>query len=45
MDERIGQFLEDIRFVSPERFQLVMAIRELFQEGNVKLVEGIKYGA
>lgn len=44
MDKKISQFLEDIRFVSSERFQLVMAIRELFQGASAQLDEGIKYG-
>lgn len=44
MEQKIQQFLDDLRFVSSDRFDLVMAIRELFQNASSELQECIKYG-
>lgn len=41
---KIDEFLEDLRFVSSERFELVRAIQKLFNEADPNLTEGIKYG-
>lgn len=44
MEQKISQFLDGIKFSSSDRFDLVMAIRALFQNASSEFVEGIKYG-
>ncbi len=41
---RIERFLEDIRLQSPESFEIVCTIRELFLASSPDLQERIKYG-
>lgn len=40
----VNEFLEDLRFVSPERYELVCAIQTLFNQESPNVTEGIKYG-
>ena len=42
--DKVNQFLTDTQFVSPEQFEMVIAIRELFIQARKDLVEDIKYG-
>ncbi len=42
--EKIDEFLEDIQFQSPEKFESLKSIRKIFQDANPELDEGIKYG-
>lgn len=44
MEQKIQQFLDDVGFVSSERYDLIMAIRKLFQDTASDLNEGFKYG-
>jgi hypothetical protein len=41
---KINDFLSGIQSVSPEQFDTVIAIREIFLKANRELAEGIKYG-
>jgi len=40
----VNEFLQDLRFVSLERYELICAIQKLFNQSNPSLTEGIKYG-
>ena len=41
---RVNVFLADVQFVSTEKFETLVSIRELFLRANSDLVEDIKYG-
>lgn len=43
-NDKVNDFLTDIQFKSPEQFEMMCLIRELFFKPNKELVEGIKYG-
>lgn len=43
-NERVNDFLADTQLTSPEQFELVTSIRDLFLNANKTLVEDIKYG-
>ncbi|TEW50662.1 DUF1801 domain-containing protein [Psychromonas algicola] len=43
-DERINDFFSDIQSISPEQFDMVISIRNIFLKANKELIEGIKYG-
>lgn len=42
--DRVNRFLDDIRDLSHENFEILSAIRVLFLEASDDLTEGIKYG-
>lgn len=42
--ERISKFLEDIRILDPERFELVQALRKLILSLAPTISEEVKYG-
>jgi len=42
--DRITKLLEDIRLVSPARFELVQALREIILDLDASITEEIKYG-
>lgn len=44
MEQKVQQFLDDARFISSARYDLIMAIRKLFQDKASDLIEGFKYG-
>lgn len=44
MNDKVNSFLTDIQFKSPEQFELMLQIRELFLNSNKALVEEFKYG-
>ena len=37
-------FLSDIQSISPEQFDMIISIRDIFFGANKKLVESVKYG-
>lgn len=41
---KIDGFLEDIQFQSPEKFEILKSVRQIFNDANPKLDEEIKYG-
>ena len=43
-NDKVNQFLTDTQFVSPEQFEMVIAIRDLFLDANKDFIEDIKYG-
>ncbi|MGJ8645976.1 MAG: DUF1801 domain-containing protein [Marinomonas colpomeniae] len=42
--DKVNDFLSDIQSLSPEQFDMVIAVRDIFLKTNEKLVESIKYG-
>lgn len=42
--DKVNDFLSDIQSISSEKFDMVIAIRDIFLRANEELVEGIKYG-
>ena len=42
--DKVNDFLTDLQSVSPDQFDILLSIRELFFDSNNDLVEGIKYG-
>lgn len=40
----VNKFLEDLRFISPERCDLVRAIQKVFNQSDPNVTEGVKYG-
>lgn len=43
-NNKVNDFLSDIRTISPNQFDMVMSIRDIFLGANEQLVEDIKYG-
>jgi hypothetical protein len=43
-NNRVNDFLSDTQSTSPNQFDMVMSIRDIFLGANEKLVEDIKYG-
>lgn len=41
---KVNEFLEDLRLVSPERYELVCAIQKLFNQADPNVTGGVKYG-
>ena len=39
---KVHDFLSDIQSISPEQFDMIISIRDIFFGANKKLVEGIK---
>lgn len=44
LQEKIHNFLEDSRLLSPKRHELLLALRAEFQNAKLGLSEGFKYG-
>lgn len=42
-NEKVNDFLTDKQFKSPEQFEMMITIRDLFFNSNKNLVEDIKY--
>lgn len=42
--DKVNDFLTDLQSVSPDQFDILLSIRELFLDSNKDLVEDIKYG-
>lgn len=42
--DKVNDLLDEMRCISPEQFDRVILIRDIFLRANEKLVEGIKYG-
>ena len=43
-NEKVNDFLKDIRTTLPDSVEVVEKIREIFLEGNIEIEEDIKYG-
>ncbi len=43
-NEKVNNFIADIQLSSPEQFEILMSIRDIFFNLNEDLIEGIKYG-
>ena len=43
-DSRVQALLEDLQSTAPEKLEMVLLIRALFQSANTALTEGVKYG-
>ena len=41
---KVHDFLSDIQSISPEQFDMIISIRDIFFGANKKLVESVKYG-
>lgn len=44
MNDKVQEFLDDLQTSSPQRFEIVSTIRELFSATTPPLEEGFKYG-
>ncbi len=43
-DDKVDRFLNDIKFQSPEIFEILTLIRKIFHDANSSLFEDVKYG-
>ena len=43
-NDRVDSFLEDLNVLSPEKLELILIIRSLFNKASKDLIEDIKYG-
>lgn len=43
-NDKVNDFLRDMQSVSPNQFEIMLSIRELFFDANKETVEDIKYG-
>ena len=41
---KVNKFIEDIQYQSPEKHQILVALRQMITQANPELEEGIKYG-
>ena len=43
-NDKVNDFLSDIQSMSPEQYDMVISIRDIFLKANRELIEGVKYG-
>lgn len=41
---KVDKFIQDIQYQSPEKHEILVALREMISKTNPKLEQGIKYG-
>jgi hypothetical protein len=43
-NDKVNDFLADLQFTAPDKFDMVISIRNIFLSSNKDLIEEIKYG-